>query len=95
MHFKSEVIDITSESRPSQVLASKIKNGPPGLQVVYARDWMLSDALLGAAAWALYEQGKVDLVQRRLSSGRKAKFEYIAIKRKEPDLMLAMENPDV
>lgn len=83
MQMKPEKIDITKDDEPEHALAFKIKEGAPGLQVVYSRDWTLWNEAVATAAWALYEQGHVELVQRRVSIGSRAKFEYIAIKRRE------------
>ena len=64
-------IDVSRHIEPARALVTEIESGTPGLHVVHARDW------------ALYEEGHVDLVQCRVSSGSRAKFEYMAIKRSD------------
>ncbi len=75
------VVDVSSHDQPGQALERAVELGRPGQKVIYARDWRLFNRSLASAAWALYEGGLVDLVQRRVPSARYTKFEYIAIKR--------------
>ncbi len=77
----AETVDVSATEEPSRALKRSISKGTPGLRVIYARDWALWDQNLAEAAWTLFEQGIVDLVQRRVPGRTTAKFEYIAIKR--------------
>lgn len=79
-----ETVDITSSTSPAQALAKVIDRAAPGVKVIYARTWFLTDVALATMARALYNQGRVDLVQQRIRTGRNDKFAYIAIKRNSP-----------
>ena len=78
-----EVVDVSTCAQPVEALLQAVSRAAPGVQVIYARDWFLADAMLANTARALFEDGQVDLVQRRIKVGRNDKFAYIAIKRKE------------
>lgn len=77
-----ETIDITTSARPAQALVTTTNGCAPGVSVIYARDWFLKDEALATAARALFDQGRIDLVQRRIRTGWSNKFACIAIKRK-------------
>ncbi|QMU58833.1 MAG: hypothetical protein GKR98_11890 [Boseongicola sp.] len=82
MHNKKPAaLDVSSKESPDQALVTAINQGEPGLQVTYAVDWCLWNKSLATTARALFEDGVVDLVQRKVPGPRMAKFEYIAIKR--------------
>lgn len=82
MQTGAKIIDVSTNIRPARALQRSIANGDPGLRVIYARDIALWDRWLAARAWSLYECGHVDLVQRRIPNVSPARFEYIAIKRR-------------
>lgn len=83
MRVRQEV-DVSKHVEPAAALMRAIAAGPPNTWVVYARGWYLERTAVAAAAWALFERGEVELVQRRLRSGRFPKFEYLAVKKDAP-----------
>lgn len=78
-----ETVGITSSTSPAQALTKVIDQAAPGAKVT-AWAWFLTDATLAPTARALYNQGRVELVQQRIRTGRNDKFVYIAIKRNAP-----------
>lgn len=79
--LRGATINVTGSACPGQALTQAIYQGRPGLRVIYARDWFLANSRAATAARALFEQGRVHLVQERIRTGRNDKFAYIAIKR--------------
>ncbi len=77
-----ETIDISDSASPAQALVEAIERAAPGVKVVYARGWFLTNVMLANTARTLFEEGQVDLVQQRIRNGRSGKFAYLAIKRK-------------
>lgn len=77
-------IDVSDHVEPAAALIDAIAVGRPNTWVVYARGWYLERTAVASTAWALFEHGDVELVQRRLRRGRFHKFEYVAVKKDGP-----------
>ena len=78
-------VDLTKSKDPARVLNNACKPGanPRGTWIIYAQgDY--SDSVhntpVGRAAWALYEQGKVVLCQKRISDEPR-RYVYCAVTR--------------
>lgn len=77
-----EIIDISASAQPAEALIKAVEQARPGVKIIYARGWFLTDMTLASAARALFEERRVDLVQQRIRKGRSGKFAYLAIKRR-------------
>ena len=66
-------------SKPLKIFA---EFAPAGAKAVYWRGTYLANYTLAEFARKLQTTGLCELVQRRVTQGRKTEFEYIAIKRR-------------
>lgn len=79
--FETDV-DITRTRSPVEAFKDFIEFAPAGAKAVYWRGTYLANFSLAEFARKLHTTGLCDLVQRRITQGRKTEFEYIAIKRR-------------
>ncbi|WP_298806363.1 hypothetical protein [uncultured Lentibacter sp.] len=75
-------IDISRARAPIEAFNDFAEFAPAGAKAIYWRGTYLANYTLAEYARKLQSSGLCELVQRRVTAGRKTEFEYIAIKRR-------------
>lgn len=78
-------VDLTKQTSPIDAFQEVVHNCAPGTKIIYHRGEFLAGSRLARMALKAFETGHVELVQRRDTRGRHGFFEFIAVKKRNPN----------